>query len=151
MNRGNRRRQPTASDLVRVMTDSHAEGYHGRPAPARARRGAKGPGSHITTREIDKSMYRPVEGRQVSHIEDGMIMYTPTEEEYRQRRGGAPELPFDGPDHAGLRENFPDVYRQLNKIWTDNPPRSIAPLPKGKDIANPGPPGTWYEAQPKPK
>ena len=83
-NRGNRRGRPTASDSVRVMTDGHAEGYHGRPAPVRAR-GAKGPGSHITQRAIHNRTYRPVDGRQVAHIEDGMIMYTPTEEEYKKR------------------------------------------------------------------
>ena len=91
MNRGNRRGQPAASDLVRVMTDGHAEGYHGRPAPlgytpqGYRRHGFKRPGSHITQREIRNRTHRPVDGRQVAHIEDGMIMYTPTEEEYRQR------------------------------------------------------------------
>ena len=120
MNRGNRRRQPTASDLVRVMTDGHAEGYHGRPAPARARRGAKGPGSHITTREIDKSMYRPVDGRQVAHIEDGMIMYNPTEEEYRQREiDYLNSLPADLPSKR---------YHERARMLTD-PAVGVQPRP----------------------
>ena len=89
-----RYKPPSTSDLVRVMTDGPFQGtYHGRPAPGMLGPGVKQPGSRITQREIHKSMYRPVDGRDVADVYGGVIAYTPTEEEYRERAGGAPPIP----------------------------------------------------------